>query len=476
MKRVTLPVVIVLVEAAFCPYASMAAASMAAASRAAASSRPIGTSKSSGVAYRLCTRGHPKGIANERDYAKWVENEISGLTRRSKSASDPISRVRLLLGLANFRLARQAEPALTRLALGDGSAEGLRRIATIATTARKEIARATEQLDHIRKTPAVGKGAAKDRKSLTKAAVRLGALAGAMHALGTGKDAATIAQGIESLTKTRGLGLLSSARLLKALLMRRAGLTEKALAELPPALDPPKQLPHGFFTRLLRCRLLADRGSFAIATALALRVDVHCDEWFDESRLPEAKAAVSLLRVELARRWADKLDGDKLAKHAAHRRSIADRISKGLAGDDVRVYRLVLAVPILVKPPTPPKPKTRPTTKAKPVLGSTPTTRTGSAGSRPAGTPPATQVAPPAGTRPTTQTALPPGARPATQASPSTGTHPAAQTPPVPGTRPTTTPTPRPTTRTQPASRLRSKPALPAGRPAGSPPSPAESR
>lgn len=369
----------------------------------------------------LSTRAYPEGISDETTYEKWIEKQLADLAWRAESAKDPITRVELLLALANLRLARQAEAAMSHVALGDATPAALKRLAAVAATARKEIAQGAEELERLEKGSRLVKADTKKRDELREASSQLGALAAAMQAIGEGKGSAASLRLLDPLTKDKGLGLSSAVRLLQALLMRQAGQIDKALSDMPPALEPPKQLPHDFFLRLLRCRLLADRGSYAVATTLALRIDVQCEDWFDKSRLSAARTATALLRAELADQWAEQLRRDNLDEHAAHRAAIAEGIRTRLVAEpNTRAYRLVLAAPVLIKPPPPPAPetpKTKPTTRTKPTTttaGSRPSTAATTRSSGPQSTRPSATTAPqalptqPSASRPaSTQRTLP---------------------------------------------------------------------
>ncbi len=323
------------------------------------------TQKAGPVVYRLSPRAYPEPIKDEGTYAKWLDKQVASLTRRLKSTREPSVRVHLLLGLANLRLARQAEPALTRLLLGDESPVTRRRLTEVAAAARVEIGEALDLLAKLHKSPAPHKAAAKQRTRWGGASVFLAALAESTEALAKGAKAPACLEHLDGLTKSEQADLAAAARLLRAALMRQAGQSDKALAMLEPVLSPPKQWPHDFFARLLRCRLLADRGGFAVATALALQMDLQCERWFDKAQRREARRAIGLLRIDLAERWADRLQRDKLDAHAGNRRAIAERIRKQLFSGKTPppVYRLIEAVPIWVKPPPPPAP---PVTKPKP--------------------------------------------------------------------------------------------------------------
>ena len=317
------------------------------------STRPAGP-----VAYRLGSTAYPDGITSEPDYADWLDKQIATLARRERAAREPAAQLPLVLARANLRLSRQAEPALTRLMLHDATSADGGRLAATLVPAQADLKRAAALLTRLEQSPAPHKAAAKQRERWRSEAANLTVLSDAMAALAGKADAQSCLTALGPLAASKQADLAAAARLLQAALMRQTGKVNEAIALLEPAVIPPEQLPYDFFARLLRCRLLADRGGHAIAAAMAVQIDARCESWFDKSRQAEARRAVGLLRIDLARRWADQLERDGLVSHAARRRAAAAKIRKQLFDKDAVVYRLGLAVPILAKIPQPPAPTT----------------------------------------------------------------------------------------------------------------------
>ncbi|MBN1343489.1 MAG: hypothetical protein JXQ73_12450 [Phycisphaerae bacterium] len=324
------------------------------------------TQREEKISCRLSPRAWPESVKSEKAYAEWIDRQVALLAERVKAEPAPASRIPLLLSLANLRLARQAEPELTAMALGVQAPDDARRLKQTVDKARHDVAQAASLLRKVESAPADGKLETKQRTRWKQAAESLTALASALAGLADEKLAAPGLAGLEPLLESKQADLAATARLLRMMLLQESGQTKKALADVDPVLGPPKQLPHDFFTAMLRCRMLAQRGSDAVASALALQIDVACEKWFDKAQVPEARAAVALLRMELARRWAADLDRKGLSNHAARRRAAAERIRKDFFGkDQAGVYRLLPAVPVLIEPPPPPPPpaaKTPPST------------------------------------------------------------------------------------------------------------------
>ncbi len=307
------------------------------------------------VHYRLSALAYPKDVASERAYLQGIERQIAELTRRASSARERPAQVPLLLSLANLRLARQTEPDVTRLVLGDTSGTARQRVVRVANLAQAEIRQALRLLAEAEKSSPPNKAAARQRARWKQTAEQLSVLAACVVGFGDKAGATAALERLAPLMKSKQPDLVSATKLLEVMLLRTAGQVDKALTLTQSPVTRPGHLPHGFFVRLLHCHLLADRGHHAIATILALQMDVQCEEWFDKSRLPEARRAVGLLRIDLARRWADRLQRDRLDEHAARRRAVARQVRDELFGrEDATVYRLILTVPVLIEPPPPP--------------------------------------------------------------------------------------------------------------------------
>jgi hypothetical protein len=112
------------------------------------------------LTYQLSPSIYPKGVSTEAAYVTSVRRQIAGLERRLQGTRSAPDRIQLSLALANLRLARQAEPALTRYFLGDPAPGLLRQIDETAS-------RATSELDAASKLLAERGGAPPEKDSKT---------------------------------------------------------------------------------------------------------------------------------------------------------------------------------------------------------------------------------------------------------------------------------------------------------------------
>lgn len=316
--------------------------------------------------YRLAPRGYPDEVTSEAGYGKWLTTTLAELESRLPQTKAPADRAQLLLSLANLRLARQAEPPLSRVLLGDESKQTLLALEHAADKALAEIAQADKLLDKLDKGKATDKVVARKLESWRQAVVQLEPLAVGMKALVSGKDLDRAITALEPLLKGKPVKTSSMAGLLHKALLLRAGKIDKLLEVTAVVLVPPKELPYDFFARLLRCRGLMAQGHWPLAVALTAQLDAACEGWVDKSRLAETQWAARMMRIQASQGWARALQESKHVEAARQRREAAGRLRKKLiAQEKAGAYRLVLAAPVLVEPPPKPEPKPvrpRPTT------------------------------------------------------------------------------------------------------------------
>ncbi|MFQ5495750.1 MAG: hypothetical protein ACE5EX_10260, partial [Phycisphaerae bacterium] len=169
-----------------------------------------------------------------------------------------------------------------------------------------------------------------------------------------GRAAHRAASVLAPLLEDEDAAVAAAASLWQALLRIREGKAQRALAMLDLALsDPPDgSMPYGLFARLLRCRLIAERGGSDVALALLMRVEDLCDAWFDDdvgdAPRHDAVRTVQWFQIETLRRWRDRPGG---GDDPGRREWFAERIEQiakeGFDGEVNTVTRLNPAVPIV---------------------------------------------------------------------------------------------------------------------------------
>lgn len=163
------------------------------------------------------------------------------------------------------------------------------------------------------------------------------------------------ASGLAALLESDDARVASVATLWQAVLRAREDDADAVLTRLPLALETPDRetTEFGFFERLFRIRVVADRVSPAVAQALALQMEERSFDWFRRSGdRSEALVSIALVRLITLQAWHNAIDEtrDPDAKAWTEERMellIVDHFAAG----EPEVFRLPAAVPILVPMP-----------------------------------------------------------------------------------------------------------------------------
>ena len=302
------------------------------------------------------------GFEDDAAYLRSIAARVTELEAYARRADSPIKQAESLLAAANLILARQLEPTCTRRLLyidGDVDERG-------PANLRNALDRAdalTEQAGAALKGLQVREDQAADRLGqITHRLQTLGAFAAALRAFlcpdkgpQAARDARRAASGLAPLREDKYQPVAAAASLWQACLRSLESDRGPALAALDLALsDPvPESMPYAFFARLLRCRLLAERGHPAVALALLMQVEERCGEWLttDNERL-DAMRAAQLARIQLTADWYRSLDRSKAAAERKWcREHIQTVIGDGFGDDGNTVLRLTPAIPIIASVP-----------------------------------------------------------------------------------------------------------------------------
>jgi hypothetical protein len=146
----------------------------------------------------------------------------------------------------------------------------------------------------------------------------------------------------------------AAARFWQAVLFEAGGRGDRNLATLELSLVAPSRLPYDFFLRMMRCEMLVQRGSYALADGLAQRMQARCDRWFsaDKAKATDARATLAAMRANCAWRWADAVEAAEPDQTAALQRDADALVNTILAArKKPSLYVLQPAVPILVELP-----------------------------------------------------------------------------------------------------------------------------
>lgn len=280
-------------------------------------------------------------------------NEFAG---KASLTSDTGQSIAWFLAAANEILAHRIEPACTYRLLG--VAPGPNELAAALDRADKHIADAQTAFDRDAEPEPLPEA---DRSTHERIET-LGAFSEGLRAFlldEPGDDGARAARHAASrlagLLEDNDPRVAAAAGLWQSTLRVRASGPARGLSVLDSALSEPSRqaLPYAFFARLLRCRLLAQQGSFASALALLIQIEDRCDTWLaKKGDRANAFRATTLVELQVLRDWHQHLSEPKQARE---RKWCADRFAKlvteRLSEDDRTLYRLTAAIPIIAPPP-----------------------------------------------------------------------------------------------------------------------------
>jgi tetratricopeptide (TPR) repeat protein len=258
-----------------------------------------------------------------------AHDEIScdALERKAASEEEPTARCQASLQAARCLLVSTCSTALSN-ELGAGS-DPDKSLRESASRALKLLDTAVAELEkaHLKDESAAG---VQECIELLRAFATLFRALGSVPTTGPAHDELLSAcGGLAGYFEDPRTGISEAAKLWQGVAYRRAGKPERALQVLRPALSVPASRRLGFWARLERCRALADRGDFAAALALGLRLSARVDAWFeeeDQTTRRQAADSVRWIRVELLRAWSRRLGEEGQKERAKDAQEDADHL------------------------------------------------------------------------------------------------------------------------------------------------------
>jgi len=295
-------------------------------------------------------------------YLRSIAARVTELEAQAGEADNPTKQAESALAAANLILAHQLEPTCTRRLLHvDGNVDehgeaDLRSALGRADGLIERAGAALKELHNREDQPADGLQESTHRlETLVAFAAGLRAFLSPEKGPEAARDTRRAASGLAPLREDRNQPVAAAASLWQACLRSLESDQGPALAVLDLALsDPvPESMPYAFFARLLRCRLLADRGHPAAALALLMQIEERCNEWLTtDTERGDAVRAAQLIRIQIMADWYSRLTGSNAA---SERKWCAERIqaliSEGFGEDGNTVLRLAPAIPIIASPP-----------------------------------------------------------------------------------------------------------------------------
>ncbi len=301
---------------------------------------------------QLSERVYPEGVDSEAAYRAWLADrrgETLGLAEGA--GSDPCRLASVHLTVANWILAHEMEPFASAYLQGvtmppDADAAGL------LDGVDRHLAKAADALDGCEADDDV-------LMTLEDGQEALGAFAMALRALlVVDADAETLREAALSLSLHRESsieGVASAAKLLQACLFARSERRDLAMRVLPLVGEPmaKEASNHEYFSRLLRCRQVLDRGGYAATWSLLLLCEEAAADHFDDlAEQAEAERSAAVLKFDVCRAWIGSAEGEARERTLAWCDSAISRVSRDVFGGDTanRVLRLPHVMPMIVEP------------------------------------------------------------------------------------------------------------------------------
>lgn len=301
----------------------------------------------------------PAGFESRSAHLNSIRSRVEELSRKAESATDTLQRVGFQLAVANMILGEEIEWDVNHVFLkiqGENVAkwapptDALDRTSGLLEKAREGLAGAT------------GDGNAERIADLNRRVSTITTFHGALRSFLLGRtDDSEREAGREAASKLSLLledgdpTIAAAAAFWQAVLRSDDRDKERILNSLDLALAPPTpaSMPYAFFARLLRCRILADRGSHAAALSLLMQLEEGVVDWMeDEKDYKDATRTVMLFEWQTLSTWSSHLDteGKQDEKRWCETR-MESTVREHLAKDDEFVLGLHPVIPIVALPP-----------------------------------------------------------------------------------------------------------------------------
>ena len=301
------------------------------------------------------------GFDDDADHLRSIADRTTDLSAQAEKESDPARRAVFLLAAANLILSHQLEPICSRNLLHlsiDGDA--LKNRIAVGKSFDRADALITQTERLLREPIGDGEMSADEHNTLADQTRTLRIFSTALRAYllsDGGNDSVDLARraaaGLSPLLEDKRPSVAAAARLWQATLRSRVDDPQRTLTAIdPPLLDPSEDsMPYAFFSRLLRCRLVAQLGGESAALGLLLQMEERCLHWLaGDADRRNALRAVKLVEIQILTDWRK-----RLSESDAERQWCADRIealtADGFGKNADTVLRLTPAIPMIAPPP-----------------------------------------------------------------------------------------------------------------------------
>jgi hypothetical protein len=309
------------------------------------------------------------GFADDAAFLASVTSRVAELQQQAGEATDKVRKTGFLLAAANLILAEQLEPPSSRKflqldkpQLGDDALVAARALDRAdALLFEAETFLRAEQKGSTDENPPPTDQA----KDLSRIMDTLKAFAQALRAYlvteadgDSSRAARRAASGLSVIVEDDDPQIAAAAAFWQACLRAMDPDPTPALDILDRAIvDLPADAPRfGFFSRLLRCRLVAARGGPAAALALLMQVEERANGWFKaEPDRASAMRSCAWIRLRILQAWHDRLDAKSQDDDRTWCKSRIDtlRNERFSNASGATLLRLNQAIPIIARPPGP---------------------------------------------------------------------------------------------------------------------------
>ena len=311
-------------------------------------------------------RGHRPPVAQEDEaFLAWCREKRLGLETKARSAPDSSTAIHFHLAAANLALALEIEPYVSRSILGIERPDDGPRIRSGLDAADTQLKLVADALRTASDTEA--EKLAGERETWET----LQAFATAFNAIWSGSSAEEIAAARQNSAAELAVHLeadrkdvAAAALMWQAVLYAKLGQPDRVFQLLPEvtARVGREARTFQFHARLLRCRMVADRGGYTAAAALLLQVEEKANEWFTvEADQQAAVHAAMLHRLQVLDRWRTALQSTTQPDESVWCQEAAARLKRDAVaeGNPVFVLGLEKSIPIIAPPPDAPEPLER---------------------------------------------------------------------------------------------------------------------
>lgn len=343
-----------------------AGATPCAANERAPTTQPVeqaAASEPAGPRWVLSPSVYPDGTDDEAAYLRHLRAQRGSYDTAAAAAAFPEQLVQYELAAANLILARATEPFVSRWLLGLGDPEDEPALRAALAEARERLDQVTEWLEGGAEVGSEQQGAYRsDLETLRSFSTALNAVWSADDGPEALKARRLGAVHLAVLLEHERKDVASAALLWQAVLYQQMDRSDRAFRLLPLATKPidPEAQTFQLLARLLRCRLVANRGGYAVACSLLLQLEERIHEWLErDPARDDAIHAAMLVRRQILEHWRDSLDPQAKADEIDWCANAIERLGTTATaeGREVRVLRLGQTVPLIA-----PLPETTPAT------------------------------------------------------------------------------------------------------------------